>query len=624
MLKFLFSAALILISDCLFAYEKIEFKLQITNPAMTGISAVAVMDGKILAADSKANAVFIFDPEGKLLKKSSAPLREPNGLGVGNGRIYVADTGNSRIVVLNSDGMLQWAFSGEGTLPGQLDGPMDAAFGPDNRLYVADTGNSRVQVFNSDGVFLYGFPVLKADKVTGLKPARIAVDNAGVIYVADQENSLIVKYDRAGTPLKGYNFSNDGLAVDAYGVFYVINGREGKVREVSGDGEVQGTFGTKGKGKVEFMKLKGVALDAEGVIYLADQGNRKVTVIRAEGEKPAAKLAKAQPLDRFNLKGPIKKYLYKSDMLAVKPDLSLVAYLPDTRETLLLSDTGKKPLMAYGAKPGQVKGPRGMTADAAGRLYVSDTGNNRVQIFGVDGAFLNTFGEGGSKEGNFSDPAGITVNDKGNIYVADAGNKRVQAFNSDGIFLFSVGPQIGGLALKNPVSVRVGANRNIYILDAALKKVLVTDANGKFLRVWDAVLQEPAAMAYDGKTYFYILDRGSFSVKIFDDQGKYVSSFFAKGAGERELMDPRHLEFADNKIFISDLTSGKILVFALSYMPEAPADMKFSAEADTIKLSWQEKTTPWLKIRRFSVPKPRTANINSWVRPKSRNTRTRD
>jgi tetratricopeptide (TPR) repeat protein/sugar lactone lactonase YvrE len=597
MLHFLFSVAIVLIPANLSAYEKIEFKLQIINPALARISAVAVMDGKILAADSKANAVFIFDSAGKLLKKSSAPLKEPGGLSVGNGRIYVADTGNSRIVVLSADGMLQWAFSGEGTLPGQLDSPLDAAFGPDGRVYVADTGNSRVQVFNSDGIFLYGFPVLKADKVTRLNPAKVVVDNAGSIYVSDPENSVIVKYDRAGNPLKSYNFANNGLAVDAYGVLYAISAKEGKVREVSEAGEILGTFGTKGKGKVEFMKLSGIALDPEGVIYLADEGNNKLTVIRMEGEKPAAKLAQARPLDRFTLKGPVKKYQYKSDMFAIKPDLSVAAYLPETRETLLLSDAGKKALLPYGAKQGQVKGPRGMKTDAAGRLYVSDTGNNRVQVFGADGSFLNMFGNSGSKEGNFSGPAGITVSDKGNIYVADPGNRRMQAFNSDGIFLFAVGPQVGGLTLKNPVSVRVCTNKNLYILDAALKKVIVTDANGKFLRVWDdsGKTQEPVAMAYDGKTYFYILDRGSFSIKIFDDQGKYISGFFAKGSGERELMDPRYLDFADNKLYVSDFSSGKILAFALSYLPEEPFSLSYSTRTEGIVLSWQEKKTPWLK-----------------------------
>jgi len=597
MYKFLLSAVIFACSADLSAYEKIEFKSQITNPALTRLSAVAVMDGKVLAADSKTSTVFIFDAEGKLLKRSSAPLKEPNGLTSGNGRIYVADTGNSRIVVLDSDGGLLWAFSGEGTLPGQLDGPMDVAFGPDNRVYVANTGNSRVEVFNSDGVFLYGFPVLKSDKVTKLVPVRIAADNAGFIYVCDTDNSIIVKYDRTGVPVRGYPLANDGVAVNAYGELYVVNGKEGKVREVSEAGEVLGTFGTRGKDKSQFMKLRGIAIDAAGVLYLADEGNKKISAIKLEGEHPAAMLPAVQPLDRFNLKGPVKKYTYKSDVFAVRPDLSVVANLPESKEVVLLEAAGKKKLMSYGDKQGQVKNPGGMTTDAKGRLYVSDTDNSRVQIFGADGAFVNMFGTSGSSEGSFKSPTGLAVSANGNIYVADPDNKRVQAFNADGIFLFAVGPQAGAYTLKNPVSVRTNGNKNLYILDAGLKKVIVAGPNGKFLRAWDdsGGLQEPVAMAADGMGYFFILDRGEYRVKIFDEEGKYVSSFFSKGLGEREMMEPRYLEIADNKLYVSDYASGKILAFALSYTPEQPFDAKYAAGDAGVTLSWQAKKTAWLK-----------------------------
>lgn len=586
------------------AYDKIEFKTQISNPALTRLSAVAVMDGKILAADSKANAVFIFDSEGKLLKKSSAPLKEPNGLSSGGGRIYVADTGNSRIIVLDADGAFLWVFSGDGSLPGQLDAPLDVVLGPDNRVYVADTGNSRVQVFNSDGIFLYGFPVTKADKVTRLNPGRIASDNAGFIYVSDPDNSLIVKYDRVGNVVKEYSLANDGVAVDAYGALYIVNAREGKVREVSRTGDILGAFGTRGKGKSEFLKLRGIAIDAAGLLYLADEGNKKITVIRIEGEHPAAALPKAQPLGRFNLKGPVKKYSCKSDVFSVRPDLSVAAWLPETREAVLLDAAGKKTtLMRSGDQQGQVKNPRGLAVDPKGLLYVSDTGNSRVQIFNADGTYANSFGEkagfmsGGLKEGKFDNPTGLTVNSKGVVYVADTGNKRVQAFNSDGVFLFAVGPAVGKIALQKPVGVRTDESRNLYILDSALKKVIVTDAGGKLLRVWDdsGLLQDPAAIDYDGKGYFYILDRGAYSVKIFDDQGKYISSFFSKGAGERELADPQYLNVADNKVYISDFASGKILAFAISYMPEAPFDLKYSADDAGAVVSWQANKTPWLK-----------------------------
>jgi len=609
MLKFLLPAILFAAGLNLSAYEKIEFKGQVTNPAFVKISAVGIMDGKILVSDSKANAVFIFDSQGKLLKKSSAPLKEPNGLSAGNGRIYVADTGNSRIAVLDADGALLWTFSSDGALPGQLDNPLDVNFGPDGRVYVANTGNSRVEVFNSDGIFLYGFLTLKADNTTRFQPARIAIDNTGFIYAADADNSLIVKYDATGKFVKDYSFVNDGVTVDAYGGLYIINGREGKVRELSAEGEILGTFGTRGKGKSEFMKLRDIAIDPAGVLYLADEGNKKITAIRLESEHTPALLPHAQPQGRFNLKGPVKKYAYKADVFTVRPDLGVAAYLPVTKEVILVdSDSKKTTLMRNGEQQGQAKAPRGMAVDPKGQLYVADTDNSRLQILNTDGSYQNQFGESGSKEGNFSDPSGVAVNSKGVIYVADTGNKRIQAFNSDGIFLFTIGPVIGDINLRKPVGVRTDNLRNLYILDTDLKQVVVTDANGKFLRVWGdpATLQDPVSIDYDGMSYFYILDRGAYSVKIFDDQGKSVSSFFAKGPGERELMDPRYIAVADNKVYIADYAAGKILAFAISYMPEPPTALKSSVDIEKAVISWQTAKNPWLK--NFAVFRSDTRN----------------
>ncbi len=599
----IFSVIFTLLASGAAAYEQIKLVGQITNASFIKPSAAAQFAGKVFVADAKANAVMVFDEGGKLLKRSSAPLKEPGALAVGGGRVYVADTGNSRIVVLDADGALLWSFAGGGSLPGQLDGPQGVAFGPDSRVYVSNTGNSRVEVYNSDGIFLYGFPVLKADG-SQLSPGKISADAAGFIYVSYPGSGFVAKYDRSGKQVKEFDFANDGVAVDPYGMLYLISSKEGKVREVKVSGEISGTFGTKGKGKSEFMKLRDVAIGSGGELYLVDETSQKVTIMKLEGEPAGPRLANATPPGRFNLKGPVAKFAAKAQTFAVRSDGAAAAWLPEAREVALLYGSGgKKTLMRYGDQQGQVKNPAGMVFDLKGQLYVADTGNGRVQIFDSSGAFSNVFGEkagfmgGGGKEGQFDAPSGLVVSSKGVIYIADTGNKRLQAFNSEGIFLFAVGPQLGNISLQKPVSVTCDNNRNLYILDAALKKVIVTDANGKFLRAWDdsGALADPAAIDYDGKSYFYILDRGASDVKIFDGNGAYIASFFARGSGERELSDPRALAVSDNRLYLSDFGGGRITAFDLAYSPEAPYAVKAAADEKTVKLSWGSRQTPWLK-----------------------------
>ncbi|OGR69164.1 MAG: hypothetical protein A2081_05270 [Elusimicrobia bacterium GWC2_61_19] len=591
----IFSALFCLLAASASAYEKIEFKLQLLSPAFLKPAAVAVNDGLVFVADSKANAVFVFDAAGKQLKKIEGGLKGPEALTFGAGRLYVADTGNSRVAVFDTDGKLLWAFSGEGSAPGQLDAPKGIAYGPDNRLYVSNTGNSRVDVFNSDGIYLYGFAAAKADGITKLNPAKISLNRAGEIFVSDPDKALLQKYDRGGRLLREYAVANNGAVADKRGLLYMINSREGKVREASDTGETIGTFGTKGKGKMEFKGLRDIAIDEAGNLYLCDDENKKVVAINLESAETGPELPLAVLLDRFTVKGPAAKYPFKADVFSVTPDNKIVAYMPEAREIVLLDGGTKKTLVREGKLQGQVRAPRGIFIDPKGLIYVADTGNDRVQIFNPDGTFSNMFGESGSGDGQFKGPASVAVNAKGNIYVADAKNRKIKAFSPDGIFLFAVGPEVGNLILANPVAVRCDENKNVYVLDAALKKVIVLDAMGKFLRIWDdsGSLQDPASLTYDGKGFFYILDRAAFNVKIFDDAGKFTASFFAKGRGERELWAPQYMAFRNDKIYISDAENARILAFDISYLPEEPFDLKAEAGEKSVTLAWKARSNAW-------------------------------
>ncbi|MCM2268301.1 MAG: 6-bladed beta-propeller [Elusimicrobiales bacterium] len=594
-LNFIFSAVFFLLAGAAGAYEKIEFKTQFLSPAFLKPAAVAVAGGKTFVADSKANAVFVFDADGKQIKKLEGGLKGPEALAFGNDRLYVADTGNSRIVVFDAEGKALWAFSGDGSAPGQLSGPRGLAYGPDNRLYVSNTRNSRVDVFNADGIYLYGFAAAKTDGITKLNPAKISLDRSGDILVADPDKALLQKYDRTGKLLKEYAVANNGAVTDKRGLLYLINSKEGKVTELSAAGEKIATFGTKGKGKMEFKNLRDIAIDGAGTIYLCDDENKKVVAIGLESSETGPELPLAAVLDRFTVKGPAAKAAFKAEVFAVTPDNKIVAYMPEAREIVLLDNGTKKTLVREGKLQGQVRAPKGIYVDQKGLIYVADTGNDRVQIFNPDGTFNNMFGESGSGDGQFKSPSSVAVNAKGNIYVADTRNRKVKAFSPDGMFLFSVGPEAGNLILASPVAVRCDENKNVYVLDSALKKVIVLDAMGKFLRIWDesGALQDPASLSYDEKGFFYILDRGTYNVKIFDADGKFTASFFAKGRGERELWAPQHMAFRNDKIYISDLENARILAFDISYLPEEPFDLKAEAGEKSVKLSWKARSNAW-------------------------------
>ncbi len=76
--------------------------------------------------------------------------------------------------------------------------------------------------------------------------------------------------------------------------------------------------------------------------------------------------------------------------------------------------------------------PSGLALDAQGRIYVLDTGNHRVQVFGPDGKFLKTIGRKGQGPGEFFSPDSIGFDARDHLYVGEGQAARIQEFLPDG------------------------------------------------------------------------------------------------------------------------------------------------------------------------------------------------
>jgi DNA-binding beta-propeller fold protein YncE len=112
-------------------------------------------------------------------------------------------------------------------------------------------------------------------------------------------------------------------------------------------------------------------------------------------------------------------------------------YDADTLKPLRrIGTAGKKHALTT---PGDFGGATNVAVDNDGDVYVTDTMNNRVEIFDADGKFISEFGKHGDGPGYFARPKGIAVDSDGHIWVADEYQDRVEVFNREGQLLTYIG-----------------------------------------------------------------------------------------------------------------------------------------------------------------------------------------
>jgi sugar lactone lactonase YvrE len=220
----------------------------------------------------------------------------PAGLVVDStGRIIVADSNNSRIMILDSSGDYVTHFGVSGTGAGQFDYPMGVAVDGSDNIYVSDTYNGRIQVFSSGGAYLRSWSLPDPDTLDADLPAPdgIAIDSFGYVYVVDSMYTKVHKYTSAGVWQSTISSFTDehavsqtlgyvqGIAVDSLGSLYIYDNpdTEGIIYRFTSAGTLVQTIDSNMDASIVLGFGEDLAVDADGNIYVADMDWDRVTVL---------------------------------------------------------------------------------------------------------------------------------------------------------------------------------------------------------------------------------------------------------------------------------------------------------------------------------------------------------
>jgi DNA-binding beta-propeller fold protein YncE len=176
---------------------------------------------------------------------------------------------------------------------------------------------------------------------------------------------------------------------------------------------------------------------------------------------------------------------------------------------------------------------------------------------------VKTFGEAGIGPVQFNQPHGVAVGNNGRIYVTDTGNRRVQALDASGNFVFSID---GGVQkFVDPFDLVTISNGGLAVLDSDVGWIYLFDADGKSIgRIGgpDAQFYHPRGLSIDAQDNLYVADTGGSRVVKLSPQGTKLQVFGTRGNGRGQFVEPTDTA-ADSSgyVFATDTPNKRVLSF---------------------------------------------------------------
>ena len=210
----------------------------------------------------------------------------------------------------------------------------------------------------------------------------------------------------------------------------------------------------------------------------------------------------------------------------------------------------------------------GVAITTDNRILLTDSTNNKVQMFTMEGKFLISVGEKGIGPLQFSYPIGIAVNPSGLVYIAERENHRIQVLHPDLSPSHMFGSHGSGPGqFDHPRDIACAGSGIVYVTEYYNHRVQLFSADGQFISSFGSQgsqpgqLDHPRGICIDSTDTVYVTD--NYRVSAFTTSGKFLKCFGDSGSGEGELNVPGGIA-VDNttgNIYVCDTNNSRVVVY---------------------------------------------------------------
>ena len=553
---------------------------------------------------------------------TSAQLNAPYAVALDSvGNLFIADTNNHEIrEVVKSSGKIikvagrgDYGYSGDGgpATSARLDYPTGLAIDSAGNLFIADSDNDvirevikstgKISTVAGNGTSGYGGDGGRATSAKLHDPYSVALDSAGDLFIADTLNHVVREvvastkniktFAGKGTPghtgdggpaTSAELYVPEGVALDAAGNIFIADSYNNVIREVTkSTGKIANFTGTGHKsysgdgGPAALADLdtpEAVATDSAGNIFIADSNNNAVReivkstgkIIAIAGDGTVGYKGDGGPATSAELSYPVGVALDSAGNVFIADSGNNVIreVVKSTGKIITFAGNGTSGYSGDGGSPtsARLTAPKGVVLNAAGDLFIADSGNKVIRVVTKSTGKISTFagngsygysGDGGpAASAKMSNPTGIAMDAAGDLFIADTDNHVIrEVVKSTGKIITVAGDGSRGSGGDNgpatfaelhyPTGVALDAAGDLFIADTdndQIREVVASTGNiivvagsaysgfgGDGGPAISAQLSHPGGVALDSAGDLFIADSWSGRTRAVSAYGLSVS-----------------------------------------------------------------------------------------------------